>query len=145
MEFNSIILHKNFNNKLATEKIFKSNETSIKFEIVLKDTDILNLLEVQSNTLKSLNRIEFGTGIIDKLNLELCDSAYVRPSQYEEILEYFIELFYYLKNECFDILSDDELIKDIRTAFDNSHGSLFLTGDILLKDINKRFKNKSND
>ena len=81
-------------------------------------------------TLKTIGRVEFGEGILFKLVMAFRDSPYLNAQDYEQTLGELQELFYALKNECRELLTDDELIDAMRLVYnDVAHGSTeYLSG-----------------
>jgi len=113
--------------KKAVDEIVKCNEFTVNYGLILSKQDAIELVETRTNALKDNRRIEFGRGVIDKIIKEFCDSPYISQSNYAETLHALIEMFYYYKNETLDKLSDDELIKFMKNAFDGRcFGSLEL-------------------
>ncbi len=89
-----------------------------KYGLTLSDKQINDLLAKRTEILKEKGRIEFREGILDKLIKEFCDSPYINQSNYIETLHELIEIFYEYKNETMDLITDDELIKFMKSAFD---------------------------
>jgi hypothetical protein len=121
----------NFNNslmqKLAVNEIIKCNEFTTKHFLVLTIAQATELLETSTYSLKENKRVEFGSGLIEKIIKEFCDSPYISMENYAETLHELIEIFYYYKNETLDLISDDDLIKFMHKAFDGiCQGSLEL-------------------
>ncbi len=113
--------------KQATNEVMKCNDLTVKFGLVLTETQALALVETRSFALKENGRIEFGGGVIDKIINEFCDSPYLSMHNYEETLHELLEIFYYYKNETLDLMSDDDLVKYMKNAFDGiCQGSLEL-------------------
>ncbi|MBP7332497.1 MAG: hypothetical protein KBA08_09385 [Firmicutes bacterium] len=113
--------------KQAVNEIMKCNDLTIKFGLVLTEAQALALVETRSFALKENGRIEFGGGVIDKIINEFCDSPYISMHNYEETLHELLEIFYYYKNETLDLISDDDLVKYMKSAFDGiCQGSLEL-------------------
>jgi hypothetical protein len=85
------------------------------------------LVETRSISLQESGRIEFGSGVIEKIIKEFCDSPYIYMQNYVHTLHELIEMFYYYKNETMDLIADDDLIKHMKSAFDGiCQGSLDL-------------------
>lgn len=127
MDFDIIQYSYNLVNRQSADKILKCNEFTAKYGLTLTEKQAMNLVETRFRSLKENGRIEFGTGIIDKIIKEFCDSPFLNKSNYEETLQELIQIFYYYKNETLDKLSDDELIKYMKKAFDGPcQGSLEL-------------------
>ncbi|MPM95937.1 hypothetical protein SDC9_143093 [bioreactor metagenome] len=98
--------------------------------------------------MKENGRIEFGGGVIDKLIYEFCDSPFISSVNYEQTLHDLIDIFYYYKNETIDLISDDELIKYMKKAYDGvCQGSLELLSGRELNRLarNLRFGELSDD
>ncbi len=104
--------------KQAVNEIMKCNDLTVKFGLILTEVQALELVETRSYALKQNGRIEFGGGVIDKLINEFCDSPYISINNYNETLHELLEIFYYYKNETLDLMSDDDLIKYMKNAFD---------------------------
>lgn len=100
----------------------RCNEVSAPFGLVLSDAAMKGLQQHRNDTLKSTGRIEFGGGILEKLVMAFCDSPYLSQSNYEETLTELQELFYSFKNECRDLVSDDELIEGMLLIYEEVAG-----------------------
>lgn len=130
MDFDVIQFGYHLINRQAADQILKCNEFTAKYGLTLTPKQAMNLVETRCRSLKDNGRIEFGPGIIDKIIKEFCDSPFINQDNYEETLEELIRIFYYYKNETLDKLSDDELIKYMKKAFDGPcQGSLELLSD----------------
>jgi hypothetical protein len=104
--------------KQAVNEVMKCNDLTIKFGLALTEAQALALVETRAFTLRENGRIEFGGGVIDKIINEFSDSPYLYTSNYEETLHDLLATFYYYKNETLDLISDDDLIKFMKNAFD---------------------------
>ena len=84
-------------------------------------------METRFIALSENGRIEFGGGVIDKIIKEFCDSPYISMHNYTQTIHELLEIFYYYKNETLDLVSDDDMIMHMKTAFDGTcQGSLDL-------------------
>lgn len=127
MEFGLTLFGGGLIEKQAVNEIMKNNDLSVKYGLVLTESQAKELVETRSHALKTSGRIEFGGGVIDKLIYEFCDSPYVDRNCYAETLNELVEIFYFYKNETLDRISDDELISFMKKAFDGvCQGSLEL-------------------
>jgi hypothetical protein len=121
-DFNHVLIQKQ-----AVNEVMKCNDLTVKYGLILTEQQAVALVKTRSVALRENGRIEFGSGIIDKIIFEFCDSPYLFMHNYEEILHELIETFYYYKNETLDLMSDDELIQYMKKAFDGiCQGSLDL-------------------
>ncbi|MDO7785879.1 DUF6323 family protein [Desulforamulus aquiferis] len=113
--------------KQAVTEIEKCNSYTSQFGLTLSHQEAIELVETRSLALQSNGRIEFGGGVTNKIIKEFCHSPYVSKHNYAETLHELIEMFYFYKNETLDLLSDEELIKFMKTNFDGKcQGSLEL-------------------
>jgi hypothetical protein len=116
--------------KQAVAEIIKCNDFTSRYGLTLSYQDAVELVEKRTLSLKSYGRIEIGGGVIDKIIKEFCDSPYISMHNYVETLHELIDIFYFYKNETFDLISDDELIKFMKNSFDGKcQGSLELLSD----------------
>ena len=122
-------------------KIKECNKLTNKYGLMLNEKQIYNLLEKKGDVLKSTGRIEFRNGVVEKIIKEFCDSPYINQDDYERILNELIEVFYEYKNQTLDMVTDDDLIKFMRRAFDGiCKGDIeYLSGTIMYK--MKKFAN----
>lgn len=103
----------------------KTNEYANQYGVCLTDYDIQKLLIRRRECLVEQQRVEFGTGILDKIIFAFCDSDYIYQDNYVETIARLQSIFYLYKNESMDELTDDELINIMRNAFDEEcQGSL---------------------
>lgn len=135
MAFELSLLSEALVEKQAVNEVMKCNNLTENFGLVLTEAQALALVETRSFALKENGRIEFGGGIIDRIINEFCDSPYLSMHNYEETLHELLEIFYYYKNETLDLISDDDLVKHMKSAFDGiCQGSLeLLSGRELYK------------
>ena len=105
--------------------IRKTNEYTNQFNLCLTEDEIQDLLIVRRECLSEQQRVEFGSGILDKIIFAFCDSDYLYQDNYVETIARLQNIFYLYKNESMDELTDEELITMMRNAFDDEcQGSL---------------------
>lgn len=127
MGFELISFVSGFIQKQAVSEVIKCNDYTQRFGLVLTRAQAIELVETRSRALSENGRIEFGGGVIDKIIKAFCDSPYISMHNYTQTLHELIEIFYYYKNETMDLISDDDLIEFMKSAFDGvSQGSLDL-------------------
>jgi hypothetical protein len=113
--------------KQTVTEIVKCNDITSRYGLVLTEKQAIELTRTRSHALQENGRVEFSGGVVDKIIIRFCDSPYLSMGDYEETLHELIEIFYYCKNETLDLISDDDLIRYMKKAFDGScHGSLDL-------------------
>jgi len=104
--------------KNQLQKVLNCNELTEKFGLTLTEENVKGLLEKRKENLREQQRVEFGEGILPKLIFAFCDSSYLYQSNYVEVLMQLQEVFYQYKNETLDELTDDELLEEMKLAFD---------------------------
>lgn len=125
----------------TSKKLIACNEYTIKFGLTLTPDQIKNLMQSRFDSLKDTGRVEFNEGILEKLIFAFCDSPYVLQENYEETVAGLQDCFYYFKNESHDLLSDDEIIENMKAAFVGpAEGSVEYLADIALDDLYRTTK-----
>ncbi|MEA4932051.1 MAG: DUF6323 family protein [Lawsonibacter sp.] len=116
--------------KQTEAALVQCNQLTQKVGLLLSDTQIQTLAEQRIQALAHTERIEFGPGILQPLIYCFYDSPYLTQANYEETIVELQTLFYTLKNETKDRLSDDELLGVMKTIFDGkAQGSVeYLSG-----------------
>ncbi len=114
----------------------KCNEISAPFGLVLRPDEIEEIAQGRLRSLRASGRVEFGEGVARDLVYAFCDSPYLDAGNYARTLCDLQELFYALKTESGDALTDDELIACMRARFDDPcGGSVERLADLTLGDL----------
>ncbi len=117
-----------FNTKKSYfNNIMETNNQSQSYGLVLKEKDVMEILNERESVLQDQGRVELEIGITVKIIEFLCSSPYVDKIHYtEEIIE-LQEIYYYLKTETNDKIPDNKLLKIIFNLYNNPcNGSLEL-------------------
>lgn len=123
----------------------KTNEYANQYGVCLTDYDIQKLLIRRRECLVEQQRVEFGTGILDKIIFAFCDSDYIYQDNYVETIARLQSIFYLYKNESMDELTDDELINIMRNAFDEEcQGSLEYLEETFLDNFARNIRANTN-
>lgn len=132
-DFSLVAISSSLVERQAADKILACNEEIGKYGLVLTEQQALALAQTRTIALKETKRIELNGSIVDKIILAFCDSSYIEKDTYEDTLHELISLFYDLKNNTGDTISDDDVIEFMKNAFNNHcHGSLeLLSGEAL--------------
>lgn len=101
-----------------TAQIIETNQKTERFGLFLSKEDAQIIVEERKNALREERRVEFGTGVISKIILEFCDSAYVNQDNYVGSLIRLQQIFYLFKNEMMDEITDDELLHFMKEQFE---------------------------
>ena len=122
-----------FSGQNQLQKVLDMNQKTQQFGLVLTEQDAKLLVEARGEELRRQQRVEFGESILSKLIFTFCDSEYIFQDNYVETIIRLQEIFYILKNETMDELTDDELLTFMRKQFENvCHGDLeYLEGTCL--------------
>lgn len=115
-DFFELILAENHKTEIA--RVLDFNSKTEQFGLVLSQEDAAGLMTARHDSLKKYKRVEFGEGILPKLQFAFCDSQYVVQDSYRETLERLQDLFYNFKNEVMDQMTDDELIAYMRQQYE---------------------------
>ena len=94
------------------------NQKTKQFGLCLSQEEAKELMICRNNSLKRNKRIEFGPGMLDRLIFTFCDSMYINQENYLDTLEQLQEIFYQMKNETEDRLTDDELLTFMKEQFE---------------------------
>ena len=124
--------------------IKRTNEYTNQFGLSLTDQDIAELLIRRRECLSEQQRVEFGTGILDKIIFAFCDSDYLFQDNYLESISRLQKIFYLYKNESMDELTDDELISVMRNAFNGvCQGSLEYLEETFLDEFARNIRSST--
>lgn len=113
------------------QELAKVNALAQRYGLELSMAQLESLGQTERQTLADTGRVCFGESILPVLVYAFCDSPYMAPSDAAETLQTLVELFYQLKTETQDALSDDELITAMAAIFNGpAHGSLLYLADV---------------
>lgn len=104
-------------NEIVT--LLSSNEETAQFGLVLTKEDAQELVQSRNESLKSYQRIEFSTSILESLIFNFCDSKYLHQDNYAKTLMELQDIFYMFKNESDDKLTDEELLTFMKEQFES--------------------------
>ena len=127
MSFELIPFASDLIQRQAVSELMQCNDYTERFGLALTQAQAIELVETRSASLRENGRIEFGGGVIDKIIKAFCDSPFITMHNYARTLHELTKIFYYYKNDTLDLISDDDLIKHMKSAFDGvCQGSLDL-------------------
>lgn len=131
----------------ATEMALRSlNDTAEGYGLSLNDAQIAALAAARGEALARTGRVELGEGILPKLANAFMDSPYIQRGDYAETLGALQELFYQLKNECEDGLTDDELVEAMQTIYNHkAHGSLEYLENLSVEHLYRALRSSAPD
>ena len=106
------------------------NEKTAPFGLSLSPAQIAVLQKQEGQALSRTGRVCFGRSILPRLAAAFAGSPHIQACDWADTLGELTELFYALKRETEDALSDDELIGRMARTFDGpAQGSILLLTD----------------
>lgn len=129
------ILYAMDNNTVLIDEVYKVNKFICKYGLRITKEDAKKIVTVRNKSLKDNGRIEFKKSIISEIIEKFASSPYIMQSNATETFCKLLEIFYEYKNETFEVLSDEELIRAMVKYFNGyCKGSLeLLEGKALYK------------
>ena len=106
------------NVKKFENELLSLNDETVNYGLRLSQKEVKDLIEVRNEALKDSGRIEFGLGAVERIITYFCDSPYISQDSYALIIGELTEMFYNAKTETLDSVSDDELLRVMKEAFD---------------------------
>lgn len=123
----SPIILKSLNSNLQTKQeneILNLNEESQIYGLTLNQEEVKEIINSRDNTLKNYGRIELDIGVTKMIIENLYKSQYTDKDDYVYLINDLHEIFYYLKNETLDKISDVEIIEIIDEFYNNCSGRI---------------------
>ena len=112
------------------EHLMQINDVTRPYGLTLTHEDAMTILNARTQALRGSGRVEIGKGAVDHLIEKFCDSPYINEENYVESICRLTELFYYMKSDTLDRLTDDELLDQMKQFFDGCcEGSIDLLAD----------------
>lgn len=108
-------------------EILELNEKTKAYGLVLTAKDVQLMMAARSQVLSSYGRVELSIEATKELIEVFSTSSFIQQEDYVDTLNELHEIFYYLKNETEDKISDTKLLYRIKEVFENDcEGSLDL-------------------
>lgn len=122
------------------------NALSAPHGMTLTPQDMRMLSLRREEALSRAGRLEFDASIYRRLVYAFCDSPFLSPRLYADMLGELLELFYQLKNETGESVPDDELIQAMQESFNGrAQGDMTYLGDIVLASVCRSARGLSED
>ena len=113
-----------------SDHLMQVNDVTRPYGLALTHEDAVTVLNARTQALRGSGRIEIGSGAVDRLIEKFCDSPYINEENYVESICRLTELFYFMKSDTLDRLTDEELLDQMKQAFDGCcEGSIDLLAD----------------
>lgn len=91
-------------------QLLKINDEIQDNELMLSTSDAISIIETREQVLGKYDRIEIGLDPISLIVKKFKGSSFIDSNNYVNTINDLIELFYYMKNETYDKIGDNELI-----------------------------------
>ena len=123
---NNIILRSLQKNAMIAAKndILKINDQSSVYGLTLTHDDVEEVIKSRGYSLKTYGRIDLNMDTKKKIINKIYTSQYTDKDDYVEIINELQDVFYYLKNETLDKISDDEIIDLIGEFYEKGDGKI---------------------
>lgn len=118
MIVNGLITLENFAVVPVDREILALNDYSEKYGITLLPEEAREISEIRQKSLADNERIEFGLGAVAEIIRRFCRSRYVTRDNYAYIIGEVTDLFYYIKTDTDDRITDRELADMLYIAFE---------------------------
>lgn len=115
---NGLISFENIALQPVSREILDLNAVSQNYGLVLSEEEARELSETRNTALTENERIETGVGAVAKIIRRFCMSHYITQENYTNVLNEVTYLFYYIKTETEDRISDDDLIEELFRRFE---------------------------
>ncbi|GBF71868.1 hypothetical protein PA598K_00081 [Paenibacillus sp. 598K] len=113
--------------ELYAAELLGLNEQTRPYGVVLTEQEIAMIMVARDQVLQSYGRVELGIDVTKEMVEQFASSAYVEQESYAETLMALHEIFYNLKNETEDRISDYQLIHMMKRLYEEEcAGSLDL-------------------
>ncbi len=127
----------------AARELIACNEVIGRYGLALSAADAQAIVVGRAEALAVSDRVEFGGGVAKDLVLAFAGSPQVSQSTFVETILELQELFYEFKNESLEQLTDDDLIKKMRTLFDDyANGDVALLEEALFEGLTRTIRDE---
>lgn len=111
-------------NTIQKNEILQMNSESEQYGLSLSQDDIEEIIKSRNHTLQSYGRIDLNINATKQLIENLYISQYTDKDDYVELINDLQDIFYYLKNETLDEISDIEILEIIDEFYNECSGRI---------------------
>jgi len=115
---NQLISLESFVMQPSGDKILALNSITEEHGLVLTPEEAAELSETRAHALRDNDRLEIGLGAVEGIIRRFSKSSFVDSSNYAHVLHEITELFYYIKTETDDKISDNALLDELYVRFE---------------------------
>lgn len=109
---------------IVKNEILKINEESSVYGLILTSENVEEIIKSRGYSLKTYGRIDLNMDATKKIINKIYISQYTDKDDYAEIINDLQDIFYYLKNETLDKISDNEIIDIIGEFYEETSGRI---------------------
>ena len=104
----------------GANELMKLNAELAENNLKLTEADAREIAETRLTSLKENSRIEIGMGATAKILKKFSSSAYITSQNLPEVINFLCDIFYFIKTEIRDAISDVRLIDALFDKFENA-------------------------
>lgn len=136
----------NNTNTLLSEKyaaeLLQLNNITIQKGLIMTKEEATNVIYVRNTVLNNYGRVDLGIDATKEIIEKFFESSFISKENYIEVINELQEIFYYMKNETEDRISDNDIVLLIKDYFENTcRGSIeFLKSE--LQEYPRNFRKK---
>lgn len=124
-------------------KLLAVNNITKEYGLTLTQNEAQMLVTVGIESIRKNDRVEFGESATVKLIKKFSQSSYISQTIYADTIAELIEVFYQVKNESLDALTDDEVIDTMFDFFEGkSGGSVSLLAERDMDELCRKLRYK---
>jgi len=128
----------------AARELEAVNQTIGRHGLSLTKRDVQALVVGRAEALQVSERVEFGGGVTKQLVLAFAGSPYLSQTTFVETVLDLQDLFYEVKNESLEQVTDEELIAKMRSLFDDyAAGNMDLLAEALLEGLSRHVREEA--
>lgn len=125
--------------------IISTNEKAMKYGLALSESDAGMLVQADRESVESQDRVAIGRSVTIKIIEKFMQSTYICQNKYAETIAGLTDIFYDVKEESLDMLTDDEIINIMYDFFEHeSGGDLELLRSRDLENLCRKIRNAAN-
>lgn len=127
-----------------TQALLATNSDGAPHGLCLTAQDAAMLIQVSHDAILTQDRLEFGESAILPLIRQFQQSRFLAPGDYADTLATLLDIFYEVKEESLDLLTDEEVISLMFEAFETtSCGSVELLQTRDMEWLCRRVRNRA--
>ena len=144
-DFNFSIIKLNENQKLINNLI-DLNSKANKYDLMITESIAREIAVYRSTALIENERFEINSNAVSRLTSAFLESRYIEQKDFADTIGEIINIFYHIKNETDNEISDDDLISEMLKVFtETCFGSIEIMQSKGLEKILRQYKMNDTD